>query len=229
MNKTDDTTHPTAWIAAGVQHAVLSRTMPALRHDLAGSVSVLRMGLAVITRKLESGGEHIERDAIAQRTQSLAAGITHLNDGLRRLRHWDKPTHELLDARELLGEIWELARPFLALRNIDQPSLPNADDGGWPKQPLKPQPLMYLLLASIYHLAEGAGHTPERIIATPLGDRIRVSCEGRAPAASVEEHMHDACLINTPPIDQRSLQCLANHLQSRVEFKSAQSVLIHLD
>ena len=229
MNKIE-THQANVWIAAGVQHSVLSRTLPALRHDLAGSVSVLRMGLAVIARKLDNGGEQIERDAILQRTQSLEAGVTELSNGLRRLRHWDKPTHELLDSRALLGEIWALARPFLALRNIDQSPLPEANDAGWPTQPLKPQPLMYLLLASIYHLAEGAGNTPERITTTPLADRIRVSSEGLMPSTSApDDCMLGAGVRHTPAIDHLSLLCLADHLQSHIEFESAQSVLIHLD
>ena len=33
-----------SWIAAGVRHELLTRALPALRHDMAAPVSVMRMG-----------------------------------------------------------------------------------------------------------------------------------------------------------------------------------------
>ncbi|MBF5003569.1 hypothetical protein [Diaphorobacter caeni] len=216
------------WIAAGVQHAVLSRTMPALRHDLAGSVSVLRMGMAVISRKLETSAEPLSREEIAPRLLSIESGINDLNQGLRRLRHWDKQSHELLNARDLLGEIWELSRPFLALRCIEQSPLADADAAAWPRHPIPPQPLMYLLLASIYHLAEGTDSVPQRIAVTPDDECLHLVAEGLAPSSGVPDVLRSDGPLNTPPIDRTGLLCLAEHLQRRIEFTSAQSVLIHL-
>ncbi|QIL81396.1 hypothetical protein G7047_16870 [Diaphorobacter sp. HDW4A] len=227
MNTTESP-HINVWIAAGVQHAVLSRTMPALRHDLAGSVSVLRMALAVISRKIESSGDQISREVMVPRITPLEAAINDLNAGLRRLRHWDKQLHEVLDARTLLGEILDLSRPFLALRNIEQSPLPSAEEAAWPLQALTPQPLMYLMLASIYHLAEGRGKAPQHIAIHPETDRIRISAERGVSTASASDITHGEDLINTPPIDRRGLQCLADHLQSRIEFESDQSVLVYL-
>ncbi|QNP48024.1 hypothetical protein [Diaphorobacter aerolatus] len=172
--------------------------MPALRHDLAGSVSVLRMALAVITRKLETSGDTVDCQAILQRTSSLETGITDLSNGLRRLRHWDKPTDERIVAPVLLGEIWELSRPFLLLRNIEQTPLPQ-ESAVWSALALKPQPLMYVALAAIYHLAEGADTTPQRIIAEPDAHRIRILSEGQAPPLGLPDFAGAPSPVHTPP------------------------------
>lgn len=220
---------PSAWIAAGVQHAVLSRTMPALRHELAGSVSVLRMGLAVVKRKLElTTDPMVDCDAMSQRVESLESGIMDLSQSLRRLRHWDKPADEMLSLRALVSEVWELARPFLALRNIEPAELPD-EHAAWSDEPVRPQPLMYMLLACIYHLAEGSGHTPRRLMLTVKGARLQVSgdtgdtSEGLA-AASTEPARAISSTLQTPPIDRFALQCLAESLHGRIEFSADQTV-----
>ena len=41
------------WMAAGVRHEILMRVLPTLRHDLLGPISVARMELAVMRRRLE--------------------------------------------------------------------------------------------------------------------------------------------------------------------------------
>ncbi len=224
--KNTETADTSAWVAAGVRHAVLSRTMPALRHDLAGSVSVLRMGVAVIKRRLElSEGSAVERDGLMQRVDALDSGIGDLGAGLRRLRHWDKPTSEALNAHSLVAEIWELARPFLSLRGIETEPLP--EDAPWPTLSLPPQPLTYLLLAGIYHLAEGAGSAAQRITVTPEENGIRVSGTPGRPGAGIPEAAGAKSQLGTPPIDRFRLQCLADQLQGRISFTGDHSLLLH--
>lgn len=213
------------WIAAGVQHAVLARTLPALRHELAGSVSVLRMGVAVVRRKLDNTTNLMEREALQERVASLDAHITDFSADLRRLRHWDKPTNETLALQELLQEVWELARPYLALRNIQLTEL-EAAPGRWPASSHPPQPLMYMLLAGIYHLAEGNGHAPQRISIVPHeNDRVSLHAEGVAePHAMPESDARGPNPLIPPPIDHAGLQCLATHLRVPITFKSDQSI-----
>ena len=40
-------------VHAGLQHAVLLRAMPVLRHDLSSPLSVMRMGLMLLKRHLQ--------------------------------------------------------------------------------------------------------------------------------------------------------------------------------
>lgn len=124
--------------------------------------------------------------------------------------------------------MWELAHPFLALRNIAQSPLP-AEDQAWPEDPLSPQPLMYMLLACIYHLAEGTGHgTPDSVTATLESGAIRLSCEGTQTGSALAEPPGILNPIRTPPIDRPGLQCLADHLKRRLVFGPGQSLLLHL-
>ena len=213
-----------AWIAAGVQQAVLSRTMPALRHELAGAVSVLRMGLAVVKRRLEASGEPQDGNMLRERVDALNTNTNELSASLRRLRHWDKPTNETMDLHALLTEVWELAKPFLLLRNIEPMPLPTAD---LPAEPLRPQPLMYMLLASIYHLAEGADDgTPQRIALAVQGGGITVIAEGSNTASAMPDIAHSPTPLQTPAIDRHALQSLAAHLQSPIQFEEAQRTVV---
>lgn len=41
-----------SWIAAGVRHELLTRALPALRHDMAAPVSVIRMALLMLKRQV---------------------------------------------------------------------------------------------------------------------------------------------------------------------------------
>ncbi|RYY51946.1 MAG: hypothetical protein EOO24_66005, partial [Comamonadaceae bacterium] len=41
-----------SWIAAGVRHELLTRALPALRHDMAAPISVIRMGLLMLKRQV---------------------------------------------------------------------------------------------------------------------------------------------------------------------------------
>ncbi len=205
--------------------------MPALRHELAGSVSVLRMSLAVIKRKIETGGDMVEAGPLQQRVDSLDTHIGELSTSLRRLRHWDRPSGEAMSAQTLVNEIWELAHPFLALRNIEQGPV-SADEYAWPIQGIAPQPLMYLLLASIYHLAEGRGENiPQRISAAVEDEHIRISPNGSRAAEDAPMGHSTASAsgsIQTPPIDRAALQCLADHLGAPLTFCADQSILLRM-
>ena len=54
-----------SWIAAGVRHELLTRALPALRHDMAAPVSVIRMALLMLKRQLAA--ETIDRAASEER------------------------------------------------------------------------------------------------------------------------------------------------------------------
>ena len=217
----------TAWIAAGVQHAVLTRTMPALRHELAGSVSVMRMGVAVLKRKIENSTDLVEKSALQQRVDAVDCSIADLSNSLRELRYWDRPTAEPIPSRTLLITAWELARPFLSMRGIALAELP-PESAAWPEQPTRAQPLLYLLLASMYHFAEGASHTPASIHAELMDGSIRIVSEGVVAEGNAPHLLHNDGPTGTPVIDAASLRFLADHLHIPLRLKDDASVVIPL-
>jgi len=91
------------WVAAGVRHEILMRVMPTLRHDLLGPISVARMELAVLKRRIERAD--LEPADGLRRVQQLESHLVELTRGLRDLRRWDG----LLDEQMPVGSIVALA------------------------------------------------------------------------------------------------------------------------
>ena len=50
-----------SWMAAGVRHELLTRALPALRHDMAAPVSVIRMGILLLKRQVTAAELHDAR------------------------------------------------------------------------------------------------------------------------------------------------------------------------
>ncbi|WP_313295479.1 hypothetical protein [Diaphorobacter sp.] len=215
------------WLAAGVQHAVLLRTMPALRHELAGSVSVQRMALAILKRKMQSSGDTMETHDVQSRVQSLESSVGELSANLRRLRYWDKQPRETLAPQTLMQEVWGMVHPFLALRNIAMEELPASPDI-WPQEHITPQPLMYLALATIYHLAEAGESTPARLSARPMltdaGDVIRFESSGVAITYDDGRAEEAAMNMSTPPITLQALDCLASQMRVSIQVVNAHCI-----
>ena len=61
---------PNDWHADAARYAVLSRVMPALRHDVAGSMQPVRMLLMVLERRLQNADPDLE--AIAKNVASIS-------------------------------------------------------------------------------------------------------------------------------------------------------------
>lgn len=76
-----------SWIAAGVRHELFTRALPALRHDMASPVSVIRMGLLLLKRQAASGATD---DAVwEQRTALIDEQVNAVVAGIRSLRNWE--------------------------------------------------------------------------------------------------------------------------------------------
>lgn len=76
-----------SWIAAGVRHELLTRALPALRHDMAAPVSVIRMALLMLKRQV--GAPQIDAAAVEQRVALIDNQIGELVTGVRSLRDWE--------------------------------------------------------------------------------------------------------------------------------------------
>lgn len=111
MNQTG--TSPTIaadWVAAGVRHEILMRVLPTLRHDLLGPISVARMELAVMRRRLERADLALQ-DGL-RRVRQLDGHLVDLTRGLRELRRWDPLDTERMPASAIVR---------LALMLMEQP------------------------------------------------------------------------------------------------------------
>lgn len=212
MNSLD---HPNArlWMAAGVQHAVLMRALPAMRHDLASPLSVMRMGMIVLKRRLAPGNETPAEQAV-ERVEQLEGQLTDLSEHVRRLRNWDVQISDRQPARSTLLEAIELARPLLALRGVFIQPLADAQPGE-SETPVAHHTLLYITLAAIYHLGESVTAPPAEIhvIQAPTG--IRIVAQGCISSDALPP-LVPAGAQNTLPIDAEALQCLADHLKVSV-------------
>lgn len=191
------------WAALGVQHAILARAMPVVRHDIAGMLTIMRMAAVVLRRRAQDIGEPLSAQ-LEQQEEHLAS----LSESTRRLRHWDlqgPQAPEPIAATAQLAR--DLAYPLLAMRGL-QLELPPSDS------PLSTarvpqQPLLCLLLGAIHLLAEAPGEAPAcvRILPGPSEHSLRVQAEGVAPDAP-----RAPATPGMPMLDGAALAHLARHL-----------------
>lgn len=81
-----------SWIAAGVRHELLTRALPALRHDMSAPVSVMRMGLLMLRRQIAA--PTIDPAICEQRVALIDSQIGELILAVRSLRDWELATND---------------------------------------------------------------------------------------------------------------------------------------
>lgn len=192
-----------AWIAAGVQHAVLLRVLPVVRHDLAGPLSVMRMCTTLLKRHI-SQGERAAQQGV-ERVEQLEIQLADLGEQVRRLRHWDRSGAERVAVRTTITEAVALAQPLLSLLGAQVLPLPQT---GWPDAPEAHYPLLCMLLASLYYLAERPDVLPGPITLQLAPGGLLVNIGTAAPS---EFPRFDVAPSTTPPIDAAALNALARH------------------
>lgn len=79
-----------SWIAAGVRHELLTRALPALRHDMTAPVSVIRMALLMLKRQVSAS--QIDIAAFEERVGLVDNQIGELVTAIRSLRDWELAT-----------------------------------------------------------------------------------------------------------------------------------------
>jgi len=190
-----------------VQHAILARAMPVVRHDIAGMLTIMRMATVVLRRRAHdaAGGE-----ALTAQLEHQEEHLASLSDSARRLRHWDlQGPHapEPLAATAQLAHA--LAAPLLSMRGL-QLELP-APQAPLAQTKAPQQPLLCLLLGAIHLLAEDPQGAPGRICILPGAGAasLRVQAEGCAVDAPPP-----APTPGMPALDSAALQHLAQHLQA---------------
>jgi len=84
-----------SWMAAGVRHELLSRALPALRHEMASPVSVIRMSVLLLRRQLSASAEgKLDAAALGERVALIEEQATALAGGVRALRDWELATRD---------------------------------------------------------------------------------------------------------------------------------------
>ena len=222
-----------AWLAAGVRHQVLMRVMPSLRHDMAGPLSVVRMGNAVLKRYLDA--EPADIGAARRRLEQNEGQLQELLKAIRGLNRWELTTSEHQEAALVVASALHLARPMLDLHGsqleVPEPQTMLQD---WP--PLQPARGMYAVIGALCYLQDSAeaGGAPGvmRVLATPDG-ALQLGRHGKAAAADSEsghESGPDQAIVRAPeslsrhrhatelapaslPVDRMALECLAESLR----------------
>jgi len=208
-----------SWIAAGVRHELLMRALPALRHDMAAPVSLIRMNLLMLRRQVAATPP--DAAACEQRVAQVDAQVGTLVDSVRALRDWELATdHGGLTRAALVTQCAALMRAAFALNGIaleTDPAFdePAADAARWPGAAA----LRYLLLGALCHLHDSVPGVGLIRIA-PGGDaglRVRAQPQPRdAPRPDMQPHRAPRRLA----IDALSLQSLADDLGHGVTIEA---------
>lgn len=221
-----------SWIAAGVRYELLTRVLPALRHDMVGPVSVMRMGVLMLKRQVEAA--NIDPQACNERVALIDAQVAELLDGVRLLRNWElSGTDEDISRSELVQMCVTLLRPAFSLQGIqleadgtfEQPA------GSSEKKLPRGAALRYLLLCGLNYLHDAATETCT----------IRIEPEGEAglllrtmPSAVEGSHegMPESAVAHCAPrrlaIDAVALQSLADDLGYEIHANGEESVRMSL-
>ena len=200
-----------SWIAAGVRHELLTRALPALRHDMAAPISVIRMGLLMLKRQVAAPG--IDPAACNQRVDLIDNQIGELIVGIRSLRHWELATaDDGITRSALVAECVALMRAAFGMQGIeleiDAALAPVEGETLWPQGAA----LRYLLLGAMGHLHDSIEQIGTIAFAPEGADGLRLTASPRAEAASQDPATDLHRAPRALAIDAVALQSLADDL-----------------
>ena len=214
-----------SWIAAGVRHELLTRALPALRHDMSAPISVMRMGLLMLKRQVAA--PTIDAAACRERVTLIDSQIGELVSAVRSLRDWElSTTEEAITRGALVRQCVALMRPAFDLQGIrievdasmaltpsETPEAePAPDPTPWPSGAA----LRYLLLGAMGFLQDSV----ERISAIQISPEgqdalsLVALAQGSEDADVMAEHRAPRKLA----IDAVALQSLADDLGYTLAF-----------
>jgi hypothetical protein len=105
-------------MAAGVRHELLTRALPALRHEMAAPVSVIRMALLLLKRQVAAPSAADEA-LLSERLVLVEDQVAALANGVRSLRDWELATHdESITRSALVAQCTALMRVAFDLHSI---------------------------------------------------------------------------------------------------------------
>jgi len=217
-----------SWIAAGVRHELLSRVLPALRHDMAAPVSVIRMGLLLLRRQVSE--PEIDAQACGERVALIDDQIGEMIKGVRSLRDWELATADSGISRPALvaqcAGLLHAAFDTLGVALEIDPALQREDDVQlWPRAAA----LRYMLLAALSFLHDSATERGAVLI-EPDGER-GLALRWQARPADEAAGLRDGVAHRAPrklAIDAIALQSLADDLGYEVTLERAELVRLPL-
>lgn len=200
-----------SWIAAGVRHELLIRALPALRHDMTGPVSVMRMGLLMLRRQVAA--PVIDPATVEQRAALIDSQIAELVTAVRSLRDWELAVDdEGITRHALVAQGVGLMRAAFELQGIRlqvDASLeaPGRDEPKWPAGAA----LRYLFLGALGYLHDTPDDVGAVTVSADGADALvlRVTA-GEADGADTMAGAHRAPRMLA--IDAIALQSLADDL-----------------
>jgi hypothetical protein len=199
-----------SWIAAGVRHELLTRALPALRHDMAAPVSVMRMALLMLKRQV--GAPTIDAAACEERVSLIDHQMSELVEGIRSLRDWElATTDDGITRSALIAQCVGLMRAAFDMHGISldvDPALASGtDETRWPQGAA----LRYLFLGALGYLHDGETETGAIRIEPRGDDALCLIGTPRASGATspvLDAHRAPRALA----IDAIALQSLADDL-----------------
>lgn len=204
-----------SWIAAGVRHELLTRALPALRHDMVAPVSVIRMALLMLKRQVSAPS--VDAAACTERVALIEGQIAEVASGIRSLRDWELAAPgDGMTRRALVAECASLMRAAFDMQGITLKTDPalvagesvDADEVRWQATAA----LRYLLLGALGYLQD-SDESVGLITISPDGtDGVLLHAEpgeaSRPGSSGMELHRAPRALA----IDAVALQCLADDL-----------------
>ncbi|SEJ13506.1 hypothetical protein SAMN05216567_102183 [Variovorax sp. OK605] len=205
-----------SWIAAGVRHELLTRALPALRHDMAAPVSVIRMALLMLKRQVAAPA--IDSAACEERVALIDNQVSELVGAIRSLRDWELATaDDGITRSALVAQCVTLMRSAFDLHGVsldidgalDPQETKEGQDGEhrWPAAAA----LRYLFLGALGYLHDGAAEAGAIRVEADGANALRLKAVPREPGttpAVLDAHRAPRALA----IDAVALQNLAEDL-----------------
>lgn len=214
-----------SWIAAGVRHELLMRSLPALRHEMAGPVSLLRMTLLMLKR--HAGANPVDGAACLQRVDQASDQLALLVDSVRALRDWELATSDEGLARgELVRQCAGLMRAAFDLNGLslevdERLDVADESEPRWPDGAA----LRYLLLGALGHLHDQSDQPVlVRIVPGDEAHLVRV-CVMPKPEQREEAELMPHRAPRSLAIDAVCLQSLADDLGRTITIGRDEVVL----
>ena len=171
-----------SWIAAGVRHELLTRALPALRHDMAAPVSVVRMALLMLKRQVAA--TPIDPVACEERVALIDNQVSELVEAIRSLRDWElATTDDGITRSALVAQCVNLMRSAFDLHGVmldaDASLDPQEDEQRWPAAAA----LRYLFLGALGYLHDGVAEAGAIRVEADGADALRLSALPREPGS----------------------------------------------
>lgn len=207
-----------SWIAAGVRHELLTRALPALRHDMVAPVSVIRMALLMLKRQVTA--PVVDGAACTERVALIEGQIAEVASGIRSLRDWElAASGDGMTRRALVAECTGLMRAAFDMQGIAlEVAAELAVDGDAPDAASSEvrwqatASLRYLLLGALGYLHD-SDESVGVITVSPDGtDGLLLKAAPREASRATDADMEPHRAPRALAIDAVALQCLADDL-----------------